>query len=229
MSRCRRKYVDLGHRSAAGNKAGHNLPSALRCKLLRVQRRLVALLATLNFAPVATLLAILNVVPNIAAAGASLVARRVCPPMDYSRFPGGDFPNTFVVADREDLNKLCRQLGLRPRGMWRTVGGFKCRNRDALAIYLARLRSADNLHRLVRLLGDGAGSAPRISAIFRSFGEWLYATHGHRVQWSHECTTPANMAACKAAAVAAGSMIPDLVGFIDGTVHVSSCLPPSAS
>ena len=110
MSRCRRKYVDLGHRSAAGNKAGHNLPSALRCKLLRVQRRLVALLAMQNFAPVAALLAILNVVPNIAAAGASLVARRVCPPMDYSPFPGGDFPNTFVVADREDLNKLCRSL-----------------------------------------------------------------------------------------------------------------------
>lgn len=201
---------------AGRNRTGHNIHAALLRKLERRNRPRILALAYLNWAPIALLLQLLTVVPN-PAFGAQL-QNAICPTLDYNRFLGDAFPNTFVFADVEDIDMLVRGLGLNP-GQKQTFMGYTCTNRDAMCIYLARLRHPGNLRDIAVLLGPGAGSPARISTIFTEFGMWLYQHHKHRVAWSHACCTQQRMAKNAAAATAKGSLFNNLVGFVDGTVH----------
>lgn len=200
----------------------HMMRKALVLRERKKQCQRALLLAFLGFDPrLAAALAVF--VPNWSVGVSSPLARRARPPIDYTRFQGNDFPRAFVVADVSQLESLCRSLGWNPRGTFR-VRGYRSTNLDALAFYLARMGTPKRLNGLVDMLGDAAGSSSRLDAIVLAVAFRIRAQHQHRITWSHTATTQQELNRCAASLQAKGSLVPGLVGFIDGTVH-PTCKP----
>lgn len=198
----------------ASNQASHNIRKALTHKLLRVQRKRMMLMFLLTGGPLQAFLTLSWFIPNVLTAGQRMLNPAICPALDLTLFADGRFPDTFSVADKDELDRLCVAMGWQPHDLWSTPNGYTVTNRDALAIFLARLSSDETFPKLFHKLGAGAGSVPRMSSIVRWMSKRIEVLHGHRVLWSVAGTTPARLALCQAAILAKGSLVPNVVGFV---------------